>query len=255
MKDRKGWLEHIRPRVVDPDIYRKRIDFAHYRETLADCAEKKLYFTAGVAGAFDAMNELCGHEHVLVGMALDPDWIRDMADVYSRVAVELLELLFAEAGLPDGLWVWDDLGFRNRPFMSPAMYRELILPGHKRLFDYAHSRGLPVILHCDGLIEPLIPGLIEAGVDCLQPLEVKAGMDLVKIKGRFGDRLAFIGGMDARELLSNDRGRVRKELETKLPAAMAGSGYILQADHSVPAGVSYETYEYFSETGLRMGTY
>ena len=55
----------------------------HYRETLAECADKKLFFTAGVAGAFDAMNELCGHEHVLVGMALDPDWVRDMVDVYS----------------------------------------------------------------------------------------------------------------------------------------------------------------------------
>jgi uroporphyrinogen decarboxylase len=255
VKERKGWLEHIRPHVVAPNNYRRRIDFAHYRETLAECADKKLFFTAGVVGAFDAMNELCGHEHVLVGMALDPDWVRDMADVYSRVAIDLLEMLFEQARLPDGLWVWDDLGFKNRPFMSPAMYRELILPAHKRLFDFAHSRGLPVILHSDGLTEPLIPNLIEAGIDCLQPLEVKAGMDLVKIKKLYGDRLAFIGGMDARELLSNDLDRVRKELEAKVPAAMAGSGYILQADHSVPDHVDYETYKYFVETGLKLGTY
>ena len=94
VKERKGWLEHIRPHVVDPNNYRRRIDFDHYRETLAECADKKLFFTAGVAGAFDAMNELCGHEHVLVGMVLDPDWVRDMVDVYSRVAIELLEMLF-----------------------------------------------------------------------------------------------------------------------------------------------------------------
>jgi uroporphyrinogen decarboxylase len=255
VKERKGWEEHIRPHVVDPNNYRRRIDFANYRTTLAECAEKKLFFTAGVAGAFDAMNELCGHEHVLVGMALDPDWIRDMVDVYSRVAIDLLEMLFAEAGLPDGLWVWDDLGFKNRPFMSPAMYRELIFSAHKRLFDFAHSRGLPIILHSDGLTTPLIPNLIEAGVDCLQPLEVKAGMDLVKIKKQYGDRLAFIGGMDARVLLTNDLDKVRHELETKLPTAMAGSGYILQADHSVPGDVNYETYKFFVETALKMGTY
>ena len=110
VKERKGWLEHMRPRVVDRGVYPRRIDFAHYRETLAECAEKNLFFTAGVVGAFDVMNELCGHEHVLVGMALDPDWVRDMVDVYSRVAIELLEMLFGQAGLPDGfgygtIWV------------------------------------------------------------------------------------------------------------------------------------------------------
>lgn len=255
VKERKGWEEHIRPQVVDKNIYRQRIDFENYRKTFAECADKRLFFTAGVAGAFDAMNELCGHEHVLVGMALDPDWIRDMVDVYSRVAIDLLEMLFDEAGLPDGLWVWDDLGFKRRPFMSPAMYRELIFPAHKRLFDYAHSQGLPVILHCDGLVESLIPNLIEAGVDCLQPLEVKAGMDAVKIKKQYGDRLSFIGGMDARVLLTNDLDSVRKELESKVPALMAGSGYVLQADHSVPDGVNYETYKYFVDTGLKLGTY
>ena len=70
-----------------------------------------------------------------------------------------------------------------------------------------------------------------------------------------GDRLAFIGGMDARELISNDLGRVQKELETKLPQAMAGSGYVFQVDHSVPGEVDYETYEYFIKTGLKLGTY
>jgi len=139
--------------------------------------------------------------------------------------------------------------------MSPAMYGELIFPAHKRLFDFAHSRKLPVVLHTDGLIEPLLPKLIEAGVDCLQPLEVKAGMDLLKIKKAYGERLAFIGGMDARELASNDLGRVRRELESKLPQAMVGGGYVLQVDHSVPKGVNYETYKYFVEKGLRIGTY
>ena len=77
----------------------------------------------------------------------------------------------------------------------------------------------------------------------------------MKIKKLYGDKLAFIGGMDARVLLSNDLGRVRKELESKVPAAMAGSGYILQVDHSVPGDVNYETYKYFVETGLKLGTY
>jgi uroporphyrinogen decarboxylase len=135
------------------------------------------------------------------------------------------------------------------------MYREMIFPAHKRLFDFAHNRNLPVVLHCDGCVESLIPDLIEAGIDCLQPLEVKAGMDLVKLKKSYGGRIALIGGMDARALVSNDLRQVREELERKLPPAMAGSGYVLQADHSVPDQVSYETYKYFVERGLEIGAY
>ena len=221
----------------------------------ADCARKNVFLSTAVLGAFDAMNALCGHECVLAGMATDPDWLKDMCDVYATVTIDMLEMAYQEVGLPDGLWVWDDLGFKQRPFMSPGMYREIVLPAHKRLFDFAHGKGLPVVLHCDGMVESLIPLLIEAGINCLQPLEVKAGMDLLKIKKAFGDRIALIGGMDVRTLLSNDLDVVRRELEAKMPGVMAGGGYVLQVDHSLPDQVSYETYRYFVDKGLELGTY
>ena len=70
----------------------------------------------------------------------------------------------------------------NGPFFSPAAYRALEFPAQKRMCDFFHARGLPVILHTDGNVWKLIPMLIEAGFDCLQPCEVKAGMDLVALK-------------------------------------------------------------------------
>jgi uroporphyrinogen decarboxylase len=211
--------------------------------------------TCGVVGAFDIMSPMCGHENLLVGMAADPGWVRRMADLYADLMVRLLETLFAREGLPDGLWVWDDLGYKHTPFMSPAMYRELIMPAHRRLFGFAHSRGLPVVLHCDGFVEALIPSLIEAGINCLQPIEVKAGMDLLRIKKNFGDKIALIGGMDERVLESNDRKAVERELAAKLPGAMAGGGYVLQVDHSVSDRVEYATYRHFVDRGLELGTY
>lgn len=255
VKDRRGWEEHILPFLRETGTDQRRIDFARYRETRAKCEREGVFLCAGVVALFDLLAPMCGHEHLLMGMATDPDWIREMCEVYVTTTIQLLEVLFEREGLPDGMWFWDDLGFKQRPFMSPAMYRELLMPGHKRLFDFAHSKGLPVILHTDGLIESLIPLLIEAGIDCLQPLEVKAGMDLLKIKRLYGERIALIGGMDARALISNDRKQVLAELEAKLPGAMAGSGYVLQVDHSVPDGVHYETYKYFVEKGLELGTY
>lgn len=255
VKDRRGWEENIRPRLQDAGLYERRINFDLYRSWRRKCEEGKRFLSCGVVGAFDLMSPMCGHENLLVGMALDPDWVREMGELYTTGVIEMLEVLFEREGLPDGMWVWDDLGFKNGPFMSPAMYRELLFPQHKRLFDYAHSRNLPVILHADGNMQALIPDLIEAGLDCLQPVEAKSGMDLVKLKKAWGKKLAFIGGMDARVLITGDLKVVTAELERKLPAAMAGSGYILQVDHSVPHQVTYKTYRYFVEKGLAIGTY
>ena len=253
VKDRRGWEEHLRPHLLNAANHVRRIDFEFYRGMRAYCARQGLFLTCGVVGPFDLMTPMCGHEHLLAGMALDPDWASDMADLYSRLTIELLELLFEREGLPDGLWVWEDLAFKQRPFMSPAMYRQLLLPAHRRLFQWARARELPVIFHSDGFVEPLLPDLIEAGIDCLQPLEVKAGMDLLRVKQQFGDRLTLIGGMDARVLETNNSEAVEAELARKLPGAMAGGGYILQVDHSVSSRVNYATYRHFVETGLALG--
>jgi uroporphyrinogen decarboxylase len=255
VKDRVAWQEQIRPRLLRQADYRRRIDFNLYRQMKQHCDEKNLFLTCGVVGAFDLISPMCGHEYLLMGIVDDPDWVRDMCDVYARLTVELLERLFAEEGLPDGLWAWDDLGFKGKPFISPHMYRDIVQPAHKRVFDFAHSHGLKVILHSCGYVEPLVPGFLEAGVDCLQPLEVKAGMDLLKIKKQYGDRLALMGGMDARALVTNDKAVVERELQNKLPGAMAGGGYVLQVDHSVPSQVDYETYDFFARRGLEIGTY
>jgi len=255
VKDRAGWEEHIRPHLLNAANDRRRIDFAAYRRTRDACRAGDLFFFWGGVNVFELMHPVCGHMHMLMGMALDPDWVKDMCRVYADLTIRLMETLFAEEGPPDGLYFFEDMGFKERPFMSPAMYQDIIWPSHKRTFDFAHARGLPVVVHSCGFVEPLVPGLIEAGMDCLQAMEVKAGMDLVRLKERFGDRIAFCGGLDIRALETNDTAAVEAELAKKLPAAMAGSGYILHTDHSVSPRVGYETYRYFLERGRQMGTY
>ena len=92
-------------------------------------------------------------------------------------------------------------------------------------------------------------------MDCLQAMEVKAGMDLVTLKKTYGRQIAFCGGMDVRTLETNDTAAVQAELDKNLPAAMEASGYILHTDHSVSTRVNYETYKFFVDRGLQMGTY
>lgn len=255
VKDRRGWEEHIRPLLTDADNYERRIGFEAYRKNKKTCKEKDLFFCWSGVNVFELMHPVCGHEYMLIGMALDPDWVRDMCTVYCELIINLMEILFDRDGLPDGIWFWEDMGFKQRPFMSPQMYREIVQPAHTRTFDYAHSLGLPVIVHSCGYVEPLVPGLIEAGMDCLQAMEVKAGMDLPRLKKLYGDRIAFMGGMDARTLESNDLDTVQAELERNLPAATEGGGYCLHSDHSVSDRVEYETYKFFVDRGREMGTY
>ena len=90
--------------------------------------------------SFELMHPVCGHEYMLMGMALDPDWVKDMVNTYAQLTVDLQEILFAEEGKPDGIWFYEDMGFKERPFMSPAMYSEIIQPGHKTI-DYAQAWG------------------------------------------------------------------------------------------------------------------
>ncbi|MCX7598136.1 MAG: hypothetical protein N2512_04630 [Armatimonadetes bacterium] len=252
VRDRRGWEEHIKPHLLDVD--RRRIPFEDYRNARKFAAEKQRYFCWGGVAPFEQMHPVCGHEYMLMGMALDPDWVKDMVMTYANFTINHLEVLFAEEGKPDGMFFYEDMGFKGKPFMSPAMYEEIVQPGHKRLFDFAHSLGCKVIVHSCGYVEPLVPGLIEAGMDCLQAMEVKAGMHLPTLFQRYGDRISFFGGVDVRVLISNDRAAIDRELEEKvLPVVKGGGGYILHSDHSEPPQIDYETMRYFVETGRRLG--
>jgi uroporphyrinogen decarboxylase len=255
VKDRAGWDEHIRPHLVNTANDRRRINFDLYRQIRQKCQDKDLFFCWSGVNVFECMHPVCGHEYMLMGMALEPDWVKDMCTVYADLTIRLMEILFAEEGLPDAAWFYEDMGFKERPFMSPAMYKDIVWPAHKKTFDYCHARGLKIIVHSCGFVEPLVPGLIEAGMDCLQAMEVKAGMDLVKLKKLYGDRICFMGGLDVRTLVANDRKAIMAELNKKLPTAMAGGGYCLHSDHSIPDQVDYATYKFFLEKGIEMGTY
>jgi uroporphyrinogen decarboxylase len=252
VKDRQGWEEFIKPRLkADP----RRINFTAYREAKRKAAENNRFFCWSGINVFESMHPVCGHEYMLMGMALDPEWVRDMSDTYAHLLVELQEILFAQEGAPDGIWYYEDMGYKQHPFMSPRMYRELIQPAHTYTIDYAHSLNLPVIMHSCGYVAPLLPGMLTAGIDCLQVIEVKAGMDLVKLYQDYGDRLSFMGGIDVRVLYENDRAEIDRELEEKIPVVKQGFGYVLHSDHSIPNNVHHDTYQYFIEKGLALGTY
>jgi len=251
VKDRAGFEEHIKPFMAKID--RRRIPFEGYRKVRKFCAEKQRFLSCATMAPFEQMHPICGHEYMLMGMALDPAWIKEMALTFAKLTIHHLEILFAEEGKPDGMWFYEDMGYKFKPFMSPQMYNEIIQPAHKLLFDYSHSIGCKVIVHSCGFVEPLVPGMIEAGMDCLQAMEVKAGMDMPRLFDKFGNRISFCGGIDTRVLISNDRKQIDAELMRNIPPVVGkGGSYILHSDHSEPPEVDYETIIYFINRGMEI---
>lgn len=253
--ERTSWEEKIRPLLMDRSHLRRRVKIEEYKKSKERAKEKGRFFCWGSTNVFECMHPVCGHEHMLMGMAIDPDWVRDMCNVYADLLIDAMELCFFEAGPPDGVWFYEDMGFKHRPFMSPELYKQIVWPAHKKTFDFAHSKGCKVIVHSCGFVEPLVPDMIAAGMDCLQAIEIKAGMDLLRLKNNFGQDIALFGGLDIRVLESNDLGQVGQMLESILPTVMEGSGYILHTDHSVPASVQYKTYCHFLQKAKQIGVY
>jgi len=112
------------------------------------------------------------------------------------LSLSLLDMIWNEGYTFDELMWFDDMAYRNGLIFSRDMWKEMIRPYQKRAIDWAHAHGIKAHLHCCGNINELVPDLIELGLDALNPLEVKAGMDPIQTKMMYGNNLLLRGGFD-----------------------------------------------------------
>jgi uroporphyrinogen decarboxylase len=203
----------------------------------------------------EMVKDVLGHEIMLKAMIRQPEWIRDVFETYADLAIRMFHIYEADGFTCDGAFVYGDMAYNTGPFMSPRHYREFLIPCLRRMFDEFHRRGMPVIFHSDGDIRLVLDDLIAAGVDAINPLECKANMDLRELAPRWGDRLGFVGGIDVRVLATNDPEQIRAEVRSKLAAAMPYYGYVYHSDHSVPPGVTLESYKLLLEEVRTAGQY
>jgi uroporphyrinogen decarboxylase len=178
-----------------------------------------------------------------------------MSRTYTDLLLQGWEYVLAQSVTAHGLWVNGDVAYSRGPLFSPQVYRELYWPQHCRMRDWAHQRGMKFIYHTDGDVRLFLPMFIEAGFDCLQPLEAKANMDLRVLAPMYGNQISFFGNIDMMVALTNDRAAVESEVRSKLAAGMAGRNYAFHSDHSVPPQVSWATYQWIIELVDRYGWY
>ena len=191
----------------------------------------------------ECLTRLIGQMNGLLWMAEYPE---RMGAVINRLGAHYLECARAEiaagAGLLDGFVIWGDVAYKKSMLFSPAYWREYFKPWVARMTAAAHAAGLPVIYHGCGNVKAILPDFIEIGVDGYNPLEAKAGLDVVELRRHYGHKIAFCGNSSVPVWESADEGAIRREVLRKLNAAKGGS-YVFMSDHSVTGAVAGKTYD------------
>ncbi len=216
----------------------------------------------GVCEAQEMLWRIIGSENVMLWIGLYP---QEVARFVERIGAFSLQVAKAQikaaGGLLDGMVIWGDVAYTRGMFFSPAYWRKVFKPWVKALVEECHAHGLPVIYHGCGNASSIFEDFIELGVDAYNPLEAKAGLNVVDLRRRFGHRMGFCGNMDVLLWAEGNHDDLKRAVLMKLNAAKGG-GYIFQSDHSVPSSVSGESYDYvvklvreYGQYPLRLGEY
>jgi uroporphyrinogen decarboxylase len=194
-----------------------------------------------------------GMEKLLVDYIERPEFVHDLARIVTDMVIEAVEI-----GMKKGadFFVLDgDLAYNPGPLMSPAHYQEYIMPYHAEIIAKVHEMGGKVIKHSDGNLTPLIPYLIEAGVDGIHPIQPQC-MDIAETKSEFGDRVCVLGNIDCAFLLVfGSEEEVREGVKETIAAAAPGGGYIISSSNSIHPGVKPGNYIAMVKAAREFGDY
>lgn len=244
---RIGRQSYFTPFISFPTWEELQIQYAAMRE-------RGKYILLHVYGPLEATWRKHGFEASLSDLLLNPAWMSEMFEAHIDLIIATLEKARDYGILPDGLFLVDDRGMSTGPMFSPRIHRTLVKPCDRQLADYLRSRDITFFMHSDGDIRRLLPDMIEAGLQVLQPMEAKVGMDVRELKREYGSDLAFMGNIDA-TLMHGDLDTLEAEIRDKITTARTGGGYIYHSDHSVPPSVDWLRYCWIIERVLHYGAY
>ena len=215
----------------DYDSINKQID--------RHCKNQSRWIGVGAASIFERSWNLMGFEKLLFDMAINPELIEAVMDGMLEFYLEQTTRMFQAAGdRIDMVYIADDLASQDALLISMEMYRRFLKPRWEKYIDTIKNRfgnHIKFHYHSCGAVAPLIPDLIEIGVDILNPLQPKAkGMEPQALKDTYGDRLAFSGGLDIQDILPHGSvQQVKDEAGRLIDILGKDGGYIASAAHAV----------------------
>ena len=196
-----------------------------------------------IGGPYIRSTFIRGQVNFLMDIAGDEGFARELASRVGDFLVEIGKEQIKRADLYDtGIWIYDDMAFTHGPMMSPRAFERIFYPIYKNMVRELKEAGANKVgLHSDGDIRPILDMLIDAGIDLINPVEPKAGMSVKELKKKYGNRLAYVGGMcNADVLVNGPKERIIRQTMEIIEAARDG-GVIIGA-HSIGPDIPDENY-------------
>ena len=247
----RSWLKCPVESREDWEAMKQRYDLdapGRWPEDLQQRAAKlrdRTYFSRYVFhGPFWQLREWLGFEQLCMLLADDPDFAKEMIDFWEDFMARLLERMF-EVYVPDMITINEDMAYKEKPMIGPTQSRRFLADCWCRWAEIAQQAGVPVIeIDSDGHVGQLLDVWIECGITCNSPLEVAAGNDLPAYRNRYGDAMAYRGGIDKRAIAAGGE-QIQNEL-ARLKPVVDAIGYVPSCDHGVPHDVSWENFVDYS---------
>ncbi len=225
--------------------------FARMAEDLdrANGLEAGLVLNGFCSGALELVTRLIGYEDALVDLVTDPDrvggWLDRIVEAKMQYWEKALRLSAGRAAVAVEV---DDLGTQQGLLMSRELYRSVLMPRHRRLFSFIRQcdPGVRIFFHTCGSVREVLPDLIDAGVDILNPVQTSAaGMDPAALKREFGRDLVFWGGgVDTQRILPfGTPGEVREDVRRRIDLLAPGGGFVFATIHNIQPDVPPENLE------------
>jgi uroporphyrinogen decarboxylase len=244
-------IDHPVKKPSDWKRLKKRLRFSKNRLRVDEWSRlfnegraKGLPVRVGCQGFFSFPRDLLGEFLLFKAYYRWPSMIHDILRTYCDLMIEVSEHMLDNIEI-DYFQFGEDMCYKHGPMISPRIFREFMLPYYREVIGLFRSRGTRIFsVDTDGNVETLIPLLIEAGINVILPLEVQAGNDVISLRKRFGDKMAFIGGLDKRMLVKGLE-EIDCELTTKLAFMKKSGGYVAGLDHRVLSQTSLENFQYY----------
>lgn len=227
-----------------------RVDMEGLR-ALAKRQKEGTLILCGMPGGFDEPRQLMGEENLCIAFYEEPELIEDMLNTMADTANKVYERVCSIL-TPDLLHVHEDMAGKSGPLAGPTQIRAFIGPYYRRVWDPLHAAGATLFSQdSDGNMNAVIEPFLEAGLNIVYPCEPAAGMDIVEIRKKYGNRVALKGGID-KHALRKTIADVEAELTRKICAETLGGGVIFALDHRIPNGVPIENYRYYVRRGREL---
>jgi len=199
-------------------------------------------------------------DNFLAMLGSEPERVHRFLDALVEIHLRNLESFLGAVGDSIDVIVFgDDLGAQNSPQISPRMYREFFKPRHKIMWERARQlANVKVMLHCCGAVRPLLPDLIDAGLDAINPVQISCrGMEAEGLKRDFGRDLTFWGGgCDTQSVLERARPEeIREHVRERLGVFAPGGGYVFNQVHNIQRNVPAENVIAMLDAALEFGVY